>query len=908
MKSVNQLVVSAALFLTALLACTAETPRPEPEFTLVPPPSSTPVDPLIAAGTVFADKLLAEFDWRDDPCTKNFSHYDSTQWTYIDGELWNILSGEVAPYASRLAIYEPSGALVGEYINHVDVKEMSYSPVIPGVERIEAHRRAYSRGVGSDGEWGPWERRDLSWSDEQIEGLPNFCGTSQSEIVYFGEEVRDLVNGVPSTRYTIHLDFNWLDFSLLGIEEGTDPTYIDFDELDFSKLDIGDRATPRPLSEFGRIVQYWVSDSGVLLRLRSEAPAGYHVQDAVMSGWGDQNTVPDPEQYLGTYRPIHSAGNRGYPKMGPVLRDVVAFYEDGIISEEEASNILGIGRSVTQDSRMVHVRASAMSMDELEAALDKFHAWSGGSCDYGLLAAPCTSNSEILIQGVAKLSLEPGIVELQVMIGVAIPDEVLARARVHYGLEAPPRGPSRPVPAVTPVPSVRLVPPPTVAPSRVPTVVPSGSSTPPPTASPAATVAPTPNPTSIPATPPPTVLPTSVPTPHGDEAFQLMRQAIDLQLELESRPELRYPESFAVVRARALGSMDFIAPHDQRLYRRLTLQVKEVYSGSLPSLASEDFKLIYLLTEPQHETGRHFETGEEYVLILRRLWVEEDLPPSPPGVQEKFVRLKPDEADVVGGDIYGYAGIFVHLENEVAEFWHMEFRTPRSGSHPEEEGPFEITTTVSNVVEAIQSITEPTGLYDYLDVWPEPSALQLASYRAIDMIWGEYDAVARVRIRAPHEYKKVSWAISGWPQGPRPSGQTWIRTKAEVQAVYGGELPGSIDLVNIYRDIHPNYTLDPGLEYVLFLRKAWASEDETERDQMRTYLDGEQLWSIGGEGYVFSPAQVWVVDEALAWHLPLEHMHAGSFDSRKDDLAAAREFNISEPLATLEDVILDRMR
>ena len=69
--------------------------------------------------------------------------------------------------------------------------------------------------------------------------------------------------------------------------------------------------------------------------------------------------------------------------------------------------------------------------------------------------------------------------------------------------------------------------------------------------------------------------------------------------------------------------MDFIAPHDQRLYRRLTLQVKEVYSGSLPSLASEDFKLIYLLTEPQHETGRHFETGEEYVLILRRLWVEE---------------------------------------------------------------------------------------------------------------------------------------------------------------------------------------------------------------------------------------------------------------------------------------------
>ena len=77
---------------------------------------------------------------------------------------------------------------------------------------------------------------------------------------------------------------------------------------------------------------------------------------------------------------------------------------------------------------------------------------------------------------------------------------------------------------------------------------------------------------------------------------------------------------------------------------------------------------------------------------------------------------------------------------------------------------------------------------------------------------------------------------------------------------------------------------------------------------MRTYLDGEQLWSIGGEGYVFSPAQVWVVDEALAWHLPLEHMHAGSFDSRKDDLAAAREFNISEPLATLEDVILDRMR
>ena len=168
------------------------------------------------------------------------------------------------------------------------------------------------------------------------------------------------------------------------------------------------------------------------------------------------------------------------------------------------------------------------------------------------------------------------------------------------------------------------------------------------------------------------------------------------------------------------------------------------------------------------------------------------------------MRLKPDEADVVGGDIYGYAGIFVHLENEVAEFWHMEFRTPRSGSHPEEEGPFEITTTVSNVVEAIQSITEPTGLYDYLDVWPEPSALQLASYRAIDMIWGEYDAVARVRIRAPHEYKKVSWAISGWPQGPRPSGQTWIRTKAEVQAVYGGELPGSIDLVNIYRDIHPD--------------------------------------------------------------------------------------------------------
>jgi len=186
---------------------------------------------------------------------------------------------------------------------------------------------------------------------------------------------------------------------------------------------------------------------------------------------------------------------------------------------------------------------------------------------------------------------------------------------------------------------------------------------------------------------------------------------------------------------------------------------------------------------------------------------------------------------------------------------------------------------------------------------PTPPLTEQVTQFALDM-QGRYDVVARVRSGASRAVAIPDGAT--WPHNQEPHFEnlpgydSLVRTTVTAVTVYYGTLPSGYELVS-YPGL-PNGALDNGQEYVLFISKTYANENECSdiRIPGQRCYNQTQLDAIGGEGGLRFGRQAWALDDSRAWWIPVEHITHGPAGS---DLAAAKAGGQSLDLSDLENAI-----
>lgn len=154
-----------------------------------------------------------------------------------------------------------------------------------------------------------------------------------------------------------------------------------------------------------------------------------------------------------------------------------------------------------------------------------------------------------------------------------------------------------------------------------------------------------------------------------------------------------------------------------------------------------------------------------------------------------------------------------------------------------------------------------------------------------------YDAIAHVRAGASGTVTVP--ADVEWPSNAKPlGGDNLVRTPVAVVVAYHGELPMGYELVT--PQFAPNAALNAGREYILFISKTYANENnpsecsDTRAPGVICYSQA-QIDAIGGPGGIYHGAQFWVVDGNQAWRMPTAHLRARHASAHLEAGRTARE-------------------
>lgn len=139
-----------------------------------------------------------------------------------------------------------------------------------------------------------------------------------------------------------------------------------------------------------------------------------------------------------------------------------------------------------------------------------------------------------------------------------------------------------------------------------------------------------------------------------------------------------------------------------------------------------------------------------------------------------------------------------------------------------------------------------------------------------------YDAIAYVRAGVSRTVTVP--ADVEWPSNAKPlGGDNLVRTPVAVVVAYHGELPMGYELVT--PQFAPNAALNAGREYILFISKTYANENNPS-ECSNTRAPGVSCYSqvqidaMGGPGGIYHGAQFWVVDGNQAWRMPAAQLRA----------------------------------
>ena len=189
---------------------------------------------------------------------------------------------------------------------------------------------------------------------------------------------------------------------------------------------------------------------------------------------------------------------------------------------------------------------------------------------------------------------------------------------------------------------------------------------------------------------------------------------------------------------------------------------------------------------------------------------------------------------------------------------------------------------------------------------PEPTPTPLPLTEQVTQfareMQGQYDIVARVRAGDSRQIK-VSRRVA-WPPYQEPVFSNWdglMRTPITAVTTYYGNLPADYELISPPHSLYPNFYLDSGAEYVVFIWKDFVkASDYPDAPNDRFLYNQTQLDAIGGEGGGHMGLQAWIVDGNTAWRIPGEHIRSRQ---PATDQAVARAAGESLPLSDLEAAI-----
>ncbi len=194
--------------------------------------------------------------------------------------------------------------------------------------------------------------------------------------------------------------------------------------------------------------------------------------------------------------------------------------------------------------------------------------------------------------------------------------------------------------------------------------------------------------------------------------------------------------------------------------------------------------------------------------------------------------------------------------------------------------------------------TIPTEIYDAGadedDDLPTVTPVPLID-QVTDMVRdGEYDAIARVRVLSHRRVTVTTLTYDFFIA-------EWTRSRVKVTETLRGDLPATLDIVSLTGS---NGALDISGDYILFLRKSLIGAESSQfpGDPARVRLNQSQLDEVGGEASSYLGRQVWAVDGASVYRVPVEHIVSHE-TAVATDLAVAKANGETMTLAALDRIL-----
>ncbi len=182
------------------------------------------------------------------------------------------------------------------------------------------------------------------------------------------------------------------------------------------------------------------------------------------------------------------------------------------------------------------------------------------------------------------------------------------------------------------------------------------------------------------------------------------------------------------------------------------------------------------------------------------------------------------------------------------------------------------------------------------DDFPTPTPVPLID-QVTDMVRdGEYDAIARVKVLSHRRVTVTTLTYDFFIA-------EWTRSRVKVTETLRGDLPATFDIV--IPAFFPNGALDIDGDYILFLDSpAFVDVGDAQfaSEQKRIKLNRTQMEDFGGEAGAYLGRQVWTVDGASVYRVPVEHIV--SYETTvATDLAVAKANRETMTLAALERIL-----
>ena len=161
---------------------------------------------------------------------------------------------------------------------------------------------------------------------------------------------------------------------------------------------------------------------------------------------------------------------------------------------------------------------------------------------------------------------------------------------------------------------------------------------------------------------------------------------------------------------------------------------------------------------------------------------------------------------------------------------------------------------------------------------------------------GEYDAIARVKVLSHRRVTVTTLTYDFFIA-------EWTRSRVKVTEMLRGDLPATFDIV--IPAFFPNGALDVGGDYILFLDlPAFVDVGDAQfaGNQKRIKLNQTQMGDFGGEAGAYLGRQVWTVNGASVYRVPVEHITSYR-EVIATDLAIAKANGETMTLAALERIL-----